>query len=328
MSGPTAVLDACVLIPYRLATTLLWLAEAGLYQPLWSDQILDEVERNLPKLGVRPEQAARRVGRMRDAFGAEALVDGFGDLIEEMECDPKDRHVLAAAAHDGADALLTFNIKDFPAEAAEPHGLQILHPDKFLLQLLAAEPTRVTAALTAAVQDLRKPPETVTGWLASLTSTVPTFANLAADAAREPPTPLSPIPALMASDEKTALASLGEFGDLTNPAQVAMAWWAGILRDLDLARALSYDPSAWGDYQWAIHHIAGMSLASKVIPAIDAPDRIAFMRFVPEVAQPSQVFQSYLAAATIVTLCRVDDGTWRVWGLGPGMVSEREIFDG
>lgn len=34
MSRPTVVLDACVLIPIRLATTLLWLAEAGLLQPL------------------------------------------------------------------------------------------------------------------------------------------------------------------------------------------------------------------------------------------------------------------------------------------------------
>lgn len=54
MTGPTAVLDACVLIPIRLATTMLWLAEAGLFQPLWSEEILDEVERNLPRSGCHP----------------------------------------------------------------------------------------------------------------------------------------------------------------------------------------------------------------------------------------------------------------------------------
>lgn len=160
MSGPTVVLDANVLVPIRLASTMLWLAEAGLFQLLWSDRILEEVERNLPKLGVAPIHAARRVGFMREAFGAEALVDGFDGLIEEVTCDPKDAHVLAAAVHDEADALVTFNLKDFPAESTEPHGIEVLHPDEFLLQLLNLAPTAVIDALRAGVEDLRRPPET------------------------------------------------------------------------------------------------------------------------------------------------------------------------
>lgn len=84
MTRPVAVLDACVLVPIRLATTLLWLAEAGLFQPLWSERLLDEVERNLPGVGIDPDRAARRVGMMRDAFGDEAMIDGFDDLIERM----------------------------------------------------------------------------------------------------------------------------------------------------------------------------------------------------------------------------------------------------
>lgn len=76
LSGPrgehTALLDACALVPIRLATTLLWLAEAGLFELLWSDTILGEVERNLPKLGVGAEDAARRVHTMREAFGTAA----------------------------------------------------------------------------------------------------------------------------------------------------------------------------------------------------------------------------------------------------------------
>lgn len=116
LSGPTAVLDACALVPIRLATTLLWLAEAGVFEVLWSDAILDEVERNLPKVGVSTERAARRVGMMREAFGAAALVDDFEHLIPDMGCDAKDRHVLAAAVRGGADTLVTFNLKDFPSE--------------------------------------------------------------------------------------------------------------------------------------------------------------------------------------------------------------------
>lgn len=175
MSGPSAVLDANALIPIRLASTLLWIAEAGVFQPLWSDRILDEVEHNLPKLGLEPQHAARRVGLMRDAFGAEAIISGFDELVAEMTCDPKDAHVLAAAVHDGADVLVTFNLKDFPAESTDPHGVEVLHPDAFLLQLLNRRPVAVIDALRAGVQDLRRPPETLSGWLAGLASTVPTL---------------------------------------------------------------------------------------------------------------------------------------------------------
>lgn len=55
------VLDACTLVPIRLATTLLWLAEDGLFEPLWSEEILDEVERTLPKIGISAAKASRRV---------------------------------------------------------------------------------------------------------------------------------------------------------------------------------------------------------------------------------------------------------------------------
>lgn len=90
-SGHTALLDACTLIRIRLTTALLWLAEAGLFEVLWSHAILDEVERNLPKVGISSEQAARRVATMRHAFGAAALVDDFERLIPDMSCDVKDR---------------------------------------------------------------------------------------------------------------------------------------------------------------------------------------------------------------------------------------------
>src|SRR5690625_180622 len=168
-STSSAVLDACALIPIRLATTLLWLAEAGLFQPLWSDPILDEVQRNLPKVHVDPEAAARRVGMMRDAFGTEALVDGFDELVDQMRCDPKDRHVLAAAVAGGADTLVTFNLKDFPDEAVAPHGIQVLDPDSFLLQLLSEQLETVVATLERETASLRRPPETVTEFLATLT---------------------------------------------------------------------------------------------------------------------------------------------------------------
>lgn len=44
-----------------------------------------------------------------------------------------------------------------------------------------------------------------------------------------------------------------------------------------------------------------------MLRAVDAPDQIAFMRFVPEVAQTSQVFAPYMDAMTFLTLVRVPD---------------------
>lgn len=320
-----AVLDACVLIPYRLSTTLLWLAEAGLFQPLWSDSILDEVERNLPGLGVSPRDAQRRVGAMREAFGAEALVENFGHLVGELTCDPKDRHVLAVAVHDEADVLITFNVKDFPRKSTEPHGVEVLLPDSFLVALLAERPGEVIRALEIGVGTLRNPPEDLRDWLASLTETVPTFANLTADVATAAQHPETPVPALVIADPDEAMAAFGEPGDFTNPAQVAMAWWWGLQKDLAVARRLTWRPKAWRGYRWAVEHLAERSLASKVIPTVDAPDDIVFMRFISEVAHTSQVIESYATSVTFLILVKVDDETWRVWGLGPALVSAKNV---
>ena len=243
-----------------------------------------------------------------------------------MRCDPKDRHVLAAAVRGGADTVVTFNLKDFPDEAGEPYGIGTCHPDSFLVQLLGEHTDTVLATLERETAAFRNPPETVAHFLSTLTATAPMFANLAADAFSDPTGPVTTVPALVGVDEQQAIAALGEPGDPTNPAQVAFAWWTGLLDAPDVARDLTYLPRAWDDYRWAINHLADRSLASKVIYAVDAPDQIAFMRFVPEVAASSQVFDAYLTPMTFLTLVRVDNGTWRVWGLGPTILSAQDII--
>ena len=186
MSRPAVVLDACVLVPIRLATTLLWLAESGLFQPLWSPAILDEVQRALPKVGISPQQAQHRIDRMRQAFDSEASIDDFEHLIDHMRCDPKDRHVLAAAVHARADTLVTFNLRDFPAEATTEHGINVAHPDDFLLQLVTAHPDTVRTTLEHQTAAFRHPPQTITQFLDSLAPTVPTFAQTASNHCTDP----------------------------------------------------------------------------------------------------------------------------------------------
>lgn len=213
-------------------------------------------------------------------------------------------------------------------EASAPYGVRTCHPESFLVQLLGEHADVVVATLERESAALRNPPETVTRFLATLTATVPMFANLAADAFSDPPKPASAVAALVRVEDEKAIAAFGELGDLTNAAQVGYAWWAGLLGGLDLAREPSYDARAWGDYQWAINHLAARSLASRVVCAVDAADKLAFMRFVPAVAAASQVFEAFLTPMTILTLVRVENGTWRVWGLGPAILSAKDIFGG
>lgn len=180
MSVPVVLLDACTLVPIRLASCLLALAEAEALTPLWPDRILDEVERNLPSLkGVTAEAARRRVAGMRDAFDDEASVVGYEALVPFLTCDPKDRHVLAAAIVGGADVLLTFNLKDFPAASVGPHAVEVQHPDAFLTLLLADNCEGVLDAVRTEVARYRNPAMTPAQYLRALAVTVPTFAAAA-----------------------------------------------------------------------------------------------------------------------------------------------------
>lgn len=64
----SAFLDACVLVPIALADTLLRLAEVGLYRPLWSDRVLDEM---VDAIGmIDPELASGPARSRADAMQA------------------------------------------------------------------------------------------------------------------------------------------------------------------------------------------------------------------------------------------------------------------
>lgn len=173
-----AVLDANVLFPFSLRDTLLRLAEAELYLPLWSPRILDEMRRNLVGNGMMDEAAA---GRLHDIIAAafeEASVDGAAieRLEPAMTNHTKDRHVLAAAVAGNAEAIVTSNLKDFPAEACEPHSIEAVHPDDFLLILLAKAPGAVRRCVAEQAADLDRPPISHGKLLDMLAKSVPKFA--------------------------------------------------------------------------------------------------------------------------------------------------------
>ncbi|MFB7917913.1 putative toxin-antitoxin system toxin component, PIN family [Streptomyces sp. NPDC056061] len=157
------VLDTCVLFPNYLRDTLLRLAEAELYEPLWSADILEELRRNLADK-VAPETAKKVVGAMADAFPYSA-VTGYTGLVPVMTNDTEDRHVLAAAVCGQAHAVVTLNLKDFPPAAADPYEVEVLHPDDVLLDMLDLAPVEVTGVLRNQAVRYRREPRDVHGLL-------------------------------------------------------------------------------------------------------------------------------------------------------------------
>ncbi len=324
-----AVLDAWVLVPYNLASLLLTCTEHGLFEPRWSETILEETHRALTnKIGLEEQRAARRRDAMQHAF-PEAEVVGFDAHLEGLRCHPKDRHVLAAAIASDADVIVTFNLDDFPDAACEPYGVVAIHPEQYLLELLATDREATLAAIVADAARRTSPPARPSELLAWLAATVPTFANLA-HAALLDAGPYTDIPAYVIADPADSpLAALAEGGDLTDPLHVAALWWLAVL-DADQyeqqLRLLTHAPGAWGDFEWAADLLSSKSIASKVYYAVDNPDDVAVVRFVPEVTETAKTFASFVVRGVVfLTLCRYDDGTWRVWGLGPRMVSARTV---
>jgi predicted nucleic acid-binding protein len=157
---------------------LLRFAAAGFYDLLWSERILDEMERNLVADGRVDEDGARRLRiAMTTAFDDAIVPDEAISAIEDaMTNDPKDRHVLAAAVASEAQAVVTINLADFPAASTDQFGIDALHPDDFLMVQFGLDPDRAVALVGAQAADLRNPPYTVEDVLERLDLTVPTFA--------------------------------------------------------------------------------------------------------------------------------------------------------
>lgn len=156
-----AFLDTCALYSSTMRNTLLRIAEGEAFRPLWSADVLAELESVLEREAqVDPAKASRLIEQMQQAFPTAEVVD-YGGLVDAMTCHPKDRHVLAAAVAGGAQVVVTFNLKDFPTESIEPHDIGVVHPDGFLLDQLDLYPGRVGRALIGQLTAAKRPPLTM-----------------------------------------------------------------------------------------------------------------------------------------------------------------------
>lgn len=156
----TAVYDACVLYPAPLRDLLVWLGMSGRFRARWTQQIHEEWKRNL--LINRPDLTRAQLDATSAAMDravADSLVSNHESLIEGLALpDPDDRHVLAAAIRCSASVIVTFNLRDFPAEALDPFCIEAQHPDEFIDNLMDLDMGVVLKAAQNQRRALKRPP--------------------------------------------------------------------------------------------------------------------------------------------------------------------------
>ena len=162
--------DANVLYPSTLRDLLIRVAQAGLVQAKWTEQILDEVFGNLT--ANRPDLDPQKLTRTRELMNRAVrgcLVTGHEPLIDAIDLpDPGDRHVLAAAIRARAQVIVTNNLKDFPTAALEPWDLEAKSPDHFLLDQIDLSRETVFAAVQRIADSYVRPPASFADVLARL----------------------------------------------------------------------------------------------------------------------------------------------------------------
>lgn len=153
------VLDANVLYSATLRGALLRMAQERLFRPMWSERILGEWERSVRR--EHPHLTDAQFTRMHAVFRLfpDAYVTGQQHLgLADPLPDPDDEHVFSTAVAAAADAIVTFNTKDFPADVADDLGIEIRHPDQFLVNIIDLDPPRALKALRVQREALKNPP--------------------------------------------------------------------------------------------------------------------------------------------------------------------------
>jgi len=146
------------------------LALLDTFRARWTQTIHDEWMRNV--LQNRPDLRREQLGRTQKLMNAhvrDCLVEDYESLIDTLELpDANDRHVLAAAIHAKADAIITFNLKDFPNETLAPFGIKAIHPDAFIVMLFDENAALVISAIENQQKSLKNPPHSMTELLETL----------------------------------------------------------------------------------------------------------------------------------------------------------------
>jgi predicted nucleic acid-binding protein len=170
VSRYAVIYDACVLYPAPLRDLLIQLATANLFRAQWTDKIQEEWISNL--LADRRDLDRSALERTRELMNTavmDSIVSGYEHLIDGIVLpDPDDRHVVAAAVHARADAIVTYNLRDFPEEILKSLNLEAIHPDDFLTYQFDLSDAAVIQAASAICRRLRNPGKSGTDYLDAL----------------------------------------------------------------------------------------------------------------------------------------------------------------
>jgi PIN domain len=156
-SLPIVLYDANILYPFHLRNLFVQLGVHHIVAPRWMDAIHDEWIERLVAAGTATRERLLRTRDIMNRVLPQADVRSYEHRIVGLTLpDSGDHHVLAAAIETGAEAIVTFNLRHFPAEYLAPLGLVAKHPDAFLCDLYAADPEAVAAAVDAARVNLSR----------------------------------------------------------------------------------------------------------------------------------------------------------------------------
>jgi predicted nucleic acid-binding protein len=144
----SALLDANVLHPAFLRAALLWFADARLLRPVWSKDILIEWRRSVQRRHADMDDA--KCDRLQRTFTSpfpDAEVTDYEAFINAVELpDDNDRHVLAAAIIGKCNGIITANLKHFPIETVSKFGIEVIHPDEFIVNVIDLDENKAIGA--------------------------------------------------------------------------------------------------------------------------------------------------------------------------------------
>ncbi|MDH3726353.1 MAG: PIN domain-containing protein [Myxococcales bacterium] len=158
----TVVVDANVLYDAAARDLLIRFAIRGSVRVRWTEHILDECFHALRS--NRPDLREDRLIRMRklmcDAV-PDCIIMGYEPLVEAIQVpDTGDRHVVAAAVKSDAQAIVTYNTRDFPNESIGQYHLEVIHPDDFFVNQIDLDPIAAVHVIRELAEDLKVPPRT------------------------------------------------------------------------------------------------------------------------------------------------------------------------
>lgn len=160
MTNFIALYDSNVLYPAPLRNLLMHLAMNDLFRARWTNDIHEEWISNL--LENRSDLSRPQLEKVRDLMNEnvlDCLVEGYEDIIPSLTLpDPNDRHVLAAAIISNTSVIVSFNLKHFPKKYISKYGIDVQHPDDFLLYLFDISTEKVCNAVKRSRINLKKPP--------------------------------------------------------------------------------------------------------------------------------------------------------------------------